>query len=45
MWTFSGTNFVFVYSERYNVVRFSAGVNICSCDVHGLCSSNVTAVI
>ena len=33
MRTFSGTNFVFVYSERYNVVRVSAGVKSRSSDV------------
>ena len=45
MWTFSGTTFVFVYTECYNVVRVSAGVESYSSDVHRLCSCNATAVI
>jgi hypothetical protein len=45
MWTFYGTNFVFVYSERYSVVRASARVKSCSSDVHSFCSPNATAVI
>jgi hypothetical protein len=45
MQIYDGTNFVFMYVERYNVVRVSVGVKGCSSDIHRVCSSNAAAVI